>query len=130
MYLLSILLGLVFARILLLFIGPQKSYYVQAPVVGAPILMDDVDKMMEAVGLSRHERSPTPAPFPPRAPIPPPEPSVADVALQGAPQAHAPMVPEPVVSSPAPIMAPAPVMAPTPITVQAPVAASPAPVAL
>lgn len=74
MHLLSLLLGLVFAWGLLLFIGPKKcttSYYVQAPVVGAPI-MDDVDKMMEAVGLSRQARASAPTP----------EPSVADIALE------------------------------------------------
>ena len=103
MYLLSLLLGLIFAWVLLLFIGPKKcvSHYVQAPVVGAPIV-DVVDQMMEAVGLSRQARSPAPAPFPARAPAPAPEPSVADLALEKEAQAPAPMVPEPVAPSPAP----------------------------
>jgi len=101
MYLLSLLLGLIFAWVLLVFIGPRKSCYVQAPVVGAPIV-DVVDQMMEAVGLSRQARSPAPAPFPARAPAPAPEPSVADLALEKEAQAPAPMVPEPVAPSPAP----------------------------
>jgi hypothetical protein len=114
MHLLSLLLGLVFAWVLLLFIGPKKcvSYYVQAPVVGAPIVMDDVDKMMEAVGLSRQARSPAPAPFPARAPAPAPEPSIADIAIQEEVQTPAPMVPEPMAPSPAP--APTPVQASSP----------------
>jgi hypothetical protein len=102
MYLLSLLLGLIFAWVLLVFIGPRKSYYVQAPAVGAPILTDVVDQMMEAVGLSRQARSPAPSPFPARAPAPAPEPSVADIALEKETQAPSPAVPEPVAPSPAP----------------------------
>ena len=116
MHWLSVLLGLVIARVLLFFIGPRPhvSYYVQAPVVGMPI--SEIDSAFEAVGLSRQARSPAPEPFPARAPVPQPEPSVADLAVQ----APAPMVvtpaPAPMVPAPAPIvMAPAPVtMAPAP----------------
>jgi hypothetical protein len=84
MHLLSLLLGLIFAWIILLFIGPKKcvSYYTQAPVVATPIVPDDVDKMMGAVGLSRSMSSPDTEPFSTRSPVPPPNPSVADVAAK------------------------------------------------
>lgn len=90
MYFLSLLLGLVFAWVLLFFIGPKKcvSYYVQAPVVGLPI--SEIDSAMEAVGLAPSgwkgkAEGPSPAP----APSPVAEPSVADMALEAA-QAPAP----------------------------------------
>ena len=94
MYLLSVLIGLVFAWALLFFIGPQKravSYYVQAPVVGLPI--SEIDSAMEAVGLAPSgwkgtAAGPSPAPAP--APAPAHEPSVADVALTEKAQTPAP----------------------------------------
>lgn len=88
MHWISILLGLVFARVLLFFIGPKPtiSYYVQAPVVGLPI--SEIDSAMEAVGLASSDwkgkaEAPSPAPAP--APAPVLEQSVADIAINEQP---------------------------------------------
>ena len=106
MHWLSVLLGLVFASVLLFFIGPKPrvSYYVQAPVFGLPI--SEIDSAMEAVGLASSDlkgtaEGPSPAP----APAPVSEPSVADMALKEAAQAPAPSVPEAASPSPAPAAA-------------------------
>jgi hypothetical protein len=107
MHVLSLLIGLIIALGLLLLIGPRKTYYVQAPIVAAPIITDDKDEMLEAVGLSLQDRPSSPEPYPERAPLPEPEPSVADMAIQEEDQMPAPEVPEPITPSPAP--APAPV---------------------
>jgi len=86
MHWISILLGLVFARVLLFFIGPKKrvSYYVQAPVVGLPI--SEIDSAMEAVGLASSDwKGKAEAPSPAPAPAPVPEQSVADIAINEQP---------------------------------------------
>jgi hypothetical protein len=102
MHWLSLLLGLVFARVLLFFIGPKPrvSYYVQAPVFGLPI--SEIDSAMEAVGLASSDLKGAAGPSPAPAPAPVPEPSVADMALKQVAQAPAPSVPEAASPSPAP----------------------------
>lgn len=129
MYLLSLLIGLIFACTILLFIGPKKcmtSYYTQAPVVGAPIV-DEVDNMMDAVGLSRSGASPSPVSAPAPA-VPAPAPSVADMAP--APSV-ADVAMEETAQAPAPVFSPAPAPSVADIaieeTAQAPAPAVPEP---
>lgn len=103
MYLLSVLLGLLFAWTLLAFIGPKKcvSTFTQAPVQGLPI--GEIDSAMEAVGLAPSGwKGKAAAPSPAPAPAPVAEPSVADVAMKEAPHGPATGAPEPTAPSPAP----------------------------
>ncbi len=83
---LSIVLGLVFAWIILFFIGkkPIVSYYVQAPV--QPVEISDLEKIMMAVGLapSTPEKSVADMMIM-TAPVPAPAPAPASVADMAAP---------------------------------------------
>lgn len=113
----SVLLGLVFAWVILFFIGPKPrvSYYQHEEPVVVGMAMSELDAMMMAVGLLSEAPEPKFSLSP--APAPAPVLSVADMAMSPAPMMNMPPSPSLMMNmamSPAPMMdmppSPSPVM--------------------
>ena len=99
----SVLLGLVFAWVILFFIGPKPrvSYYQHEEPVVVGMAMSELDAMMMAVGLLSEAPEPKFSLSP--APAPAPVLSVADMAMSPAPMMDMPPSPS-LMMSPSPVM--------------------------
>jgi len=103
----SVLLGLVFAWVILFFIGPKPrvSYYQHEEPVVVGMAMSELDAMMMAVGLLSEAPEPKFSLSP--APAPAPVLSVADMAMSPAPMMNMPPSPSLMMNmppSPPPVM--------------------------
>ena len=103
----SVLLGLVFAWVILFFIGPKPrvSYYQHEEPVVVGMAMSELDAMMMAVGLLSEAPEPKFSLSP--APAPAPVLSVADMAMSPAPMMDMPPSPSLMMNmppSPSPVM--------------------------